>query len=51
MRARIYKSVLIVSIITVVITFLLSAILHYQGRQEQSSQEPVSYTHLRAHET
>lgn len=48
MRARIYKSVLIVSIITVVITFLLSAILHYQGRQEQSSQELLHMTETAA---
>ena len=39
MRARIYKSLLTMGVISVVLTFILSAILHYQGLQEQYDRE------------
>ena len=39
MRGRIYKSLLFMGIISVVVTFILSAILYYQGMQEQISAE------------
>ena len=56
MRARIHKSLLMMGVISVALAFLLAIILHYQSMQEQADRElarvaPVSYTHLRAHET
>lgn len=39
MRGRIYKSLLIMGIVSVLLTFILSAILYYQGMQEQISHE------------
>lgn len=39
MRGRIYKSLLFMSIAAVVLTFILSGILYYQGMQEQMSRE------------
>lgn len=42
MRARIYKSLLAMGFVSVMLTFILSAILHYQGLQEQYNKE-LSY--------
>ncbi len=39
MRGRIYKSLLFMGIAAVVLTFILSGILYYQGMQEQISRE------------
>ena len=39
MRGRIYKSLLFMGVMSVVLTFILSAILYYQGMQEQISHE------------
>ncbi len=39
MRGRIYKSLLLMGIVSVLLTFILSAILYYQGMQEQISYE------------
>lgn len=39
MKVRIYRSLLLMGIISVVVTFVLSAILYYQGMQEQFSHE------------
>ena len=39
MRGRIYKSLLCMGIVSVILTFVLSAILYYQGMQEQISHE------------
>lgn len=39
MRGRIYKSLLVMGLVSVILTFILSAILYYQGMQEQISQE------------
>ena len=39
MKVRIYRSLLLMGIISVVVTFILSAVLYYQGMQEQFSHE------------
>ena len=39
MKVRIYRSLLLMGIVSVIITFILSAILYYQGMQEQFSHE------------
>ena len=39
MKVRIYRSLLLMGIVSVVTTFILSAILYYQGMQEQFSHE------------
>ena len=46
MRGRIYKSLLFMGIISVVVTFILSAILYYQGMQEQISAELGRTAHV-----
>ena len=46
MRGRIYKSLLFMGIISVVVTFILSAILYYQGMQEQISAELGRTAHM-----
>lgn len=39
MKVRIYRSLLLMGIVSVIVTFILSAILYYQGMQEQFSHE------------
>ena len=39
MKVRIYRSLLLMGIVSVITTFILSAILYYQGMQEQFSHE------------
>ncbi len=39
MRARIHKSLLAMGVISVTLAFILSAVLHYQGLQEQYDEE------------
>ena len=46
MRGRIYKSLLFMGIISVAVTFILSAILYYQGMQEQISAELGRTAHV-----
>ena len=39
MRTQIYKSLLAMGVISIILTFILSAVLHYQGLQEQYNRE------------